>query len=1254
MSSYLAELERRWLTTGLDHLLQLVDITDISLTRKDCGFDQSIQRKLRKFDGNNDIGPRGYFEPTPATSSPLRGNVRGKLGETREIFRQPDNGGLQYNRAFRGLEVLEEVEIHRQHLLRDTRAKLKSLCPDDHSSRVLEQLHTHATEHYKAIQLGFRSMCLTDILPTGSLTQHDAAKVMARLNTLFPPEFTDFSDSSSVKGANLSPCTPGLRDSIRFCVYRHLMSCEVTPHQEGQPFKDKFSSRCSIPTYEKAREKLCSYIAEAKKTELTCLAVLHAIEARSSTIALEYARPLTPSNITDQDGSKSPESTPATPGSSNAYASDTSTIADASITSIRSSIHTSVTSISSSNLTPLLKGMPGRELSASKTDGAAFSMDLTAPDVLVYPNDLSQTEFHVHPLAKYLDWDNDAKAHEDDSGGEDPAPTAAAARTTRKKGKLSKRRGKQSDELPPAPPLPPIPEAFKSATTPKLFGRLLERIRKESESVIAANGLARDSKVSKKSETTSALRAAKGRKKVSLKSQISDPTPSHVGSLPLVISFDREAKLERSLSEGSIPSPIVTDWAAVYQEQDFSSAPFTFTLARPRLSPMEYTRMYMIHQAGTRRNGQKCRFPAPQKEWFWTPRWEKFLIVPRIPHIIKRCDSPERLSESDLNLRLPALRNSAVFHTPSESMAGCPRLSLHLGGIITLMPSVMNLTAVGISNAVASYDPAIAPRRRSRRHSMSSDGKRTSLTTLTENETWSPSRWDDAPRFAWTKNQSAHQGLDQLSLATRHGFFTNPSPRAREQLSLTGSRVSSLSAPTFRTPSHNHGSLHPAPLFSRNIPSQDTHLVASAMRCKPLKVDGLTPGRIRSVAASIWDDTGSGDSDVISEGQHSPELPSNSHRRSEKDDSDKDAAITTNTTRTAPQYSPRFDNRRHSMHVRTPVSFHTRHASLESVLGCNGQFSSSPSTSSSFLVEDPFLDTHHDMAPSSSYQQLRQQAPHTPLPDSPTLGQEKVFVASEAPHQPLDRSFELLGPYMDSKQRHEIRQTQKLDSFLPCGDPVEQVIQLPSHSTRPSNRRGGTAHHGYSSSFALNRAKSHEAFTLLPRLAPSTTSSTSKAVQGENPHDVHSPEELVRLCAVSDRSTALALRNHDTASRLASVAGRNGVQQSAELNIPAVPEKEKSGQRRTTFGSLFIRHGRRRSCSRSHICPEDDSVPESVSYTIESEQTYSRPEGFRNMSEPLQLHRQGGLGLGSSHASNNSSLAGLKEKLKLRRGKPQL
>lgn len=435
MSSHLAELERRWLTTGFDHLLQLVDITDISLTRKDCGFDQYIQRKLRKFDGNNDIGPRGYFEPTPTTSSPLRGNVRGKLGETREIFRKPDNGGLQYQRAFRGLEVLEEVEIHRQHLLEDTRAKLKPFSPEDHSSRVLEQLHAHATEHYKAIQLGFRSMvraalytrlllhsasietnswlviqCLTDILPTGSLTQHDAAKVMARLNTLFPPEFSGFPDSSSGKDANLSPCTPGLRDSIRFCVYRHLMSCEVTPQQEGQSFKDKFISRCSIPTYEKAREKLCSYTAETKKMELTCLAVLHGIEVRSSTMALEHARPLTPSNITDQDDSKSPELTPATPGSSNACASDTSTIADASLTSMRSSIHTSVTSISSSNLTPLLKGMPGRELSASKTDGAAFSMDLAAPDVLVYPDDLSQTEFHIHPLAKFLDWDNNAKA----------------------------------------------------------------------------------------------------------------------------------------------------------------------------------------------------------------------------------------------------------------------------------------------------------------------------------------------------------------------------------------------------------------------------------------------------------------------------------------------------------------------------------------------------------------------------------------------------------------------------------------------------------------------------------------------------------------------------------------------------------------------------------------------------------------------------------------------------------------------------
>ncbi|KAG6005355.1 hypothetical protein E4U21_000206 [Claviceps maximensis] len=451
MPSYLSALETQWLTTSFPSLLRLVDTADIGLTRRERGFDQALQRKLRNFDffdpglspesGVTTENAQTTIETTLAaaiTFPPLRGNVRGKLAEVRQIFRAAEDGGLQYKRAFQGLETLEEVEVHRQRLVRATRADLTRIPGHErcHSAQVVEQLHAQASDHYKACQLGFRAMCLLDMLPTGPVAQHDAAKIMTRLNTLFPPDFADcatmMAKNSFVERHDLMPCTAGLRDSIRFFVYAHLMSGggdgdgnsgnnDKTCHiQDSQPFQDKFLLRCSIPTYDETRQKLGRYIVETNKMELTCLGILHAIKLRSSSaLTLDYTPPLTPSSImVHQHRSRSPETISAaaaagspSPLCSSSFSSsinicqgtslDASTVADMSVTSIRSSTHTSIHSISSATPTPLLKGMPGRELSPAKTDGAAFAMDFSAPDILVYPRDLSQTEFHVHPLAMY-------------------------------------------------------------------------------------------------------------------------------------------------------------------------------------------------------------------------------------------------------------------------------------------------------------------------------------------------------------------------------------------------------------------------------------------------------------------------------------------------------------------------------------------------------------------------------------------------------------------------------------------------------------------------------------------------------------------------------------------------------------------------------------------------------------------------------------------------------------------------------------
>ncbi|KAG6021416.1 hypothetical protein E4U41_002488, partial [Claviceps citrina] len=70
MPSYLAALETQWLTTDFHHLLQLVDGATLSATRRECGFDQAVQRKLRTFDASRAIGARASLLRAAALAAP--------------------------------------------------------------------------------------------------------------------------------------------------------------------------------------------------------------------------------------------------------------------------------------------------------------------------------------------------------------------------------------------------------------------------------------------------------------------------------------------------------------------------------------------------------------------------------------------------------------------------------------------------------------------------------------------------------------------------------------------------------------------------------------------------------------------------------------------------------------------------------------------------------------------------------------------------------------------------------------------------------------------------------------------------------------------------------------------------------------------------------------------------------------------------------------------------------------------------------
>lgn len=123
---------------------------------------------------------------------------------------------------------------------------------------------------------------------------------------------------------------------------------------------------------------------------------------------------------------------------------------------------------------------------------------------------------------------------------------------------------------------------------------------------------------------------------------------------------------------------------------------FTYSLAKPRLSPMEYTRLYLLEKALSEREGRPCELPKPEKRWSWTPHWEKFLIIPRIPSCIRRDfalgnDTNRLLSKTNASKQDDSDNESVVTVKPDASKSGLPRLSLNLGRMSVLYPSILDI-----------------------------------------------------------------------------------------------------------------------------------------------------------------------------------------------------------------------------------------------------------------------------------------------------------------------------------------------------------------------------------------------------------------------------------------------------------------------------------------------------------------------------------------------------------------------------------
>lgn len=225
---------------------------------------------------------------------------------------------------------------------------------------------------------------MVDSLPQNNIDRDQAAKIMARLNALFPPNFKACEkDEDEVEP---SSDIVNLRGEIRLCIYEHLMRPTKMLQDNEQSFKVNFTSPCSIPSYEICRNSMVKYAEEFQKFEELCFIIFRQIEeARDDSPPTWLKVPL-------RNGSEIHGIVQTAYCSWNTIAVKTSTVARTSSNSRPTSSPTLTGPIASQNTNPLLEDMPGHELSAAKKDVAAFSLDSPTPD------DLDCSEFHIHPL----------------------------------------------------------------------------------------------------------------------------------------------------------------------------------------------------------------------------------------------------------------------------------------------------------------------------------------------------------------------------------------------------------------------------------------------------------------------------------------------------------------------------------------------------------------------------------------------------------------------------------------------------------------------------------------------------------------------------------------------------------------------------------------------------------------------------------------------------------------------------------------
>ncbi|EHK23773.1 uncharacterized protein TRIVIDRAFT_63814 [Trichoderma virens Gv29-8] len=711
-----------WLTTGLDPLKELVNKEALGCGPQHVGFEQTVQRRQRGFD--NDVELREALRLhvkrlSSHQSSDVSCNPRNKLRElTLNVFKKPEDGGLVPDKVLEGLADLNAVELRRRRLVAETPLIFRPGHPAFGSAAMIQELNRKATDKFGQFYMGFRASMVVEELKQAKFTRKPSVEIMAVVNALFPAH--DLLKNS--EDVSLVPCTDSLLGCIRFTVLYHLLGDNPLSDKQQAMIQEKLFIWCSLPRYQTAYKVFAQYIEEFKTIESLCFNVLQLAEKEPSRRRSgSHRSSFTPNSVVMVKSIL--KGSPRSPRELGNLAGSERSISPEFVASAPPVPN------------PLLKGLPGREVSPSKTDGAAFAFDDSSAPKLRYDAGDETVIKGEKVAAKTFDPGRKLKKkpllmkQKSLPTRQKSLPTKQKLLETKqkllpmKKKQLQtrRRRKKEDDDIPPVPPTPDIPESMKSTIT-RTSLKLLQRMRSHPD--IQANG----SSSSKLPQIASALASNKAKPSTKLakpptrpkvpQGQVRDSFYLRTSSFPeaSIRSSQQSLYTQRAPSTQSVDraGPVRRqDGTASHEEESLRKPEVKYSMCQPRLSNMEYTRLYLVEEANAKKEKRPCELPPPKKVWLWGPRWEEFLVLPKLPASIRRRFSLNIGDEARKPVNLEPLGQEHDSDADSvETVKGKtsvaakpPRLSLNLEGIASSLMHLVSIDSEKASQSLAKAKP---------------------------------------------------------------------------------------------------------------------------------------------------------------------------------------------------------------------------------------------------------------------------------------------------------------------------------------------------------------------------------------------------------------------------------------------------------------------------------------------------------------------------------------------------------------------